>query len=42
MIINILSEKDFLDLLYGDWEFTDEALVLSLKVFNHHATALAM
>jgi hypothetical protein len=64
MIIKILSEKDFLDLLCGDWEFTDEAkkalykhlnnvLIFSvcshlpysssiLKVFNHHATALAM
>jgi hypothetical protein len=35
MIINILSEKDFLDLLYGDWEFTDEAKKALYKHLNN-------
>jgi hypothetical protein len=35
MIINILSEKDFLDLLYGDWTYTDEAKKALYKYYNN-------
>ena len=35
MIINILSEKDFLDLLYEDWTYTDEAKKALYKYYNN-------
>ena len=35
MIIKILSEKDFLDLLYGDWTYTDEAKKALYKYYNN-------
>jgi predicted ATPase len=35
MIINILTEKDFLDLLYGDWTYTDEAKKALYRYYNN-------
>jgi hypothetical protein len=35
MIINILTEKDFLDLLYGDWTYTNEAKKALYKYYNN-------